>query len=124
MKHRHPALAWQYSGAGTPPPDTVRKPATITDVASALGLLHETVRRRFRHYRELGWVTRVSAGYLLTMERQQHPNVLGTGLIVSQRCVQLLQSLRQIGVCPPAPAARPATGPYSTQPPFTSPPPV
>ncbi len=102
----------------------MRRPATITDVAAALGLLHETVRRRFRHYRELGWVTRVTAGYLLTMEHQQHRDVLGTGLIVSQRFVQLLQSLHQIGVCPPAPAARPATGPYSTQPPFASSPPV
>lgn len=91
-------LAWQYSGATTPPPDHLRRPATITEVASALGLSHETVRRRFRRYCGLGWAKRVTGGYLLTVERLQQADVLNSGLMVSQRFLQLVQSLRQLGV--------------------------
>lgn len=93
-------LARQYSGAATPPPDHLRKPATITEVATALGLTHETVRRRFNRYCEQGWARRVTGGYLLTIERLQAAEVLGSGLLVSQRFLQLLQSLRQLGVDP------------------------
>lgn len=95
-----PELALLYSGATTPPPDHLRKPATITELATALGLTHETVRRRIRRYRELGWVKRVTGGYLITVERLQHPDLLNSGLMVSQRFLQLLQSLRQLGVDP------------------------
>lgn len=93
-----PELARQFSGAATPPPDHLRKPATITEVATALGLTHETVRRRFNRYCELGWAKRVTGGYLLTVERLQQPEVLESGLMVSQRFLQLLQSLRQLGM--------------------------
>lgn len=97
-----PTLAWRYSGAETPPPDDLRKPATIAELAAALGLTHETVRRRIRRHRELGWVKRVTGGYLITVERMQHPDLLDSGLMVSRRFLQLLQSLRQLGVDPAA----------------------
>ncbi|MDO9223739.1 MAG: hypothetical protein Q7U20_08530 [Caulobacter sp.] len=95
-----PELAQQYSGAATPPPDHLRKPATITEVATALGLTHETVRRRFNRYCQLGWARRVTGGYLMTVERLQDPDVLNGGLMISQRFLQLLQSLRLLGVNP------------------------
>lgn len=95
-----PALAWTYAGAETPPPDSLRKPATITGVAAALGLTHETVRRRIRRYRERGWVKRVTGGYLITVERLQAPVVLRGGFLVSQRFLQLVQSIRLLGVEP------------------------
>lgn len=95
-----PELARQYSGAATPPPDHLRTPATITGLATALGLTHETVRRRIRRYRALGWVTRVTGGYLLGIERMQQPEVLETGLMISQQFLRLVQALRQLGVDP------------------------
>lgn len=95
-----PRLAWVYAGAETPPPDNLRKPATITGVAQALGLGHETVRRRIRHYQERGWVKRVTGGYLITVERLQDPAVLRAGLMISQRFLRLVQSLRQVGADP------------------------
>ena len=95
-----PEMAHQYSGAATPPPDHLRKPARITEVATALGLTHETVRRRFSRYCELGWAKRVTGGYLMTIERMQEPDVLSAGLTISQRFLQLLQSLRLLGVDP------------------------
>lgn len=93
-----PQLAWAYAGAGTPPPDALRRPATITGLADTLGLTHETVRRRVSHQREMGWITRVTGGYLITMERMQTPEILQTGLMASQHFLRLLESLRSLGV--------------------------
>lgn len=97
-----PQLAWAYAGAATPPPDNLRRPTTITGVAQALGLTHETVRRRIRHYQERGWVKRVTGGYLITVERLQDPAILRTGLLISQCFLQLVQSIRRLGVEPEA----------------------
>lgn len=93
-----PQLAWAYAGAETPPPDSLRRPATITGLAQSLGLTHETVRRRVQVHRDAGWVKRVTSGYLITMERAQDPAVLQTGLVISRRFLQLLQSVRVLGV--------------------------
>lgn len=93
-----PELAWQYSGAANPPPDNLRKPGTITEMSTMLGLTHETVRRRIRSYIERGWVKRVTGGYLYGIERMQEPEVLESGVMVSQRFLQLTQSLRQLGI--------------------------
>jgi DNA-binding transcriptional regulator YhcF (GntR family) len=95
---RDPDLARQYAGAETPPPDALRRPATITEVATSLGLTHETVRRRFRRYCQLGWARRVTGGYLYDIERMQQPEVLESGVMVSQRFLQLTQSLRLLGI--------------------------
>lgn len=93
-----PQLAWAYAGAETPPPDSLRRPATITGLSDSLGLPHETVRRRVRRQRELGWVKRVTGGYLITMERMQDPDVLQTGLLISRRFLQLLEAIRMLGI--------------------------
>lgn len=106
-----PQLAWVYAGAETPPPDNLRKPTTITGVAQALGLTHETVRRRIRHYQALGWVKRVTGGYLITVERLQDPAILRTGLLISQCFLQLVQSIRRLGVEPDTIEADPRARP-------------
>ena len=93
-----PELAWTYSGAATPPPDHLRTPATITSLAASLGLTHETLRRRIRHYCALGWVKRATGGYLMTLDRMQAPEVLAAGLMIVQRFLQLVQSVRLLGV--------------------------
>jgi DNA-binding Lrp family transcriptional regulator len=95
-----PQLAWKYAGAETPPPDSLRRPATVTELATRLGFTHETVRRRVKRFVELGWARRVTGGYLYSMARQQTPEVSNTGLMTSQRFLQLLQALRQLGVDP------------------------
>lgn len=96
--NRDPEMARRYAGAATPPPDNLRRPATIAEIADRLGMTRETVRRRVNRYIELGWATRVSGGYLYSMDRQQSPEVLQTGLATAHRFLQLLQSLRQLGV--------------------------
>ena len=95
---RDPEMARKYAGASTPPPDSLRRPATITEIAARLGMTRETVRRRVNRYIKLGWAVRVTGGYLFSMERQQEPEVLQTGLASAHRFLQLLQSVRQMGV--------------------------
>lgn len=94
----NPQIAWKYAGATTPPPDSLRRPATITEIADRIGMTRETVRRRVNRYIEIGWASRVTGGYLFSMERQQSPEVLQTGLASAQRFLQLLQALRVLGV--------------------------
>ena len=93
-----PQLAWTYAGAETPPPDTLRTPASITDIAHALGLQHETVRRRVKQFCDRGWMKRVTGGYLICIERMQSPDVLQSGLMLSQRFLQLADSVHRLGV--------------------------
>jgi hypothetical protein len=101
-------LAWRHPGVATPSPDELRRVAAITDLAASLGLNNETVRRRVRHYREMGWVKRLTGGYLVAMERRQHLDVLAPGPVLSQRFLQPVQALRQLGVDPTDP--RPERG--------------
>ncbi|HRD28782.1 MAG TPA: hypothetical protein PLO65_10830 [Caulobacter sp.] len=105
-----PQLAWTYAGAETPPPDNLRRPATIIGIARPLGLTHETVRRHVRRHRERGWVRRVTGGYLITQDRIQAPDVLQSGLLISHCFLQLMRSLRQLGVDPAAIEAVPGPG--------------
>lgn len=93
-------LAWRYGGAETPPPDELRRPVTVAALARRLNLPHESVRRRVNHFVALDWVKRVTGGYLYRIDRMQHADVLGSGLIISQRFLQLLQTLRQLGLDP------------------------
>lgn len=95
---RDPELARKYAGAGAPPPDSLRRPATIAEIAERLDMTRETVRRRVNRYVKLGWAVRVTGGHLFSMERQQAPEVLQTGLASAHRFLQLLQALRQLGV--------------------------
>ncbi len=95
---RDPEMARKYAGAGTPPPDSLRRPATGAEIAARLGMTRETVRRRANRYVQLGWAVRVAGGYLFSMERQQEPEVLQAGLASAHRFLQLLQAVRQLGV--------------------------
>lgn len=95
---RNPALAWRYAGAETPPPDAMRRPASITQIAARLALSHETVRRRVQGLVEDGWAVRTTGGYLYPAERMQSPQMMQVGLVTTQRFLQLLQALRQLGV--------------------------
>lgn len=97
-----PELAWKFAGAETPPPDELRRPVPLTQLSNNLGLAHETVRRRVKRFVARGWAARSRGGYLFSMARQQDPEVIRTGLIVSQRFLQLLQALRQLGIGRPA----------------------
>ncbi len=102
-----PDLARRYAGAATPPPDILRRAVTVTDMGDRLGMSYDVVQRRVKRFVAEGWAERVRGGYLFSMEKQQKPQVLDTGLRVVQRFIQMLQALRAAGIDP---AAAPAEG--------------
>ena len=93
-----PELAGTYAWSDSPPPDALRRPATITELAERLGLPHETVRRRITRHQALGWADRVRGGYLSAMSRQQAPEVVQGSQIIVQRFLQLIRAARQTGL--------------------------
>lgn len=93
-----PELAATYAWSDSPPPDALRRPATITELAERLGMPHETVRRRLARHQALGWADRVRGGYLSAMSRQQAPEVMQGSQIIVQRFLQLVRAARQIGL--------------------------
>ena len=95
-----PELAHQYGRADTPPPDNVRRPATITEIGLRLGLPHEVVRRRVLGLIERGYARRMTGGYMVSMEVLQSPRMLESGLMINQRFVQMTQGLLALGIDP------------------------
>lgn len=93
---RDPDLAWRYSGADTPPPDGERRPATVREVAARLGMPHENVRRRIQAMTEAGKVERVRGGRLASQVFMQSPEMLESGLLVTQRFLQLMDGLHRL----------------------------
>lgn len=93
-------LANRYSRFDTPPPDSARRPATITEIGQRLGLPHEVARRRMLHLLRIGHAKRVTGGYLASMETLQSPVMMESGMLVSQRFLQMTQALLNLGVNP------------------------
>ena len=91
-------LATRFAWSHTPPPDDLRRPATVTELAARLGLPNETIRRHISRFRDLGWVERVRAGFLASMARQQAPEVLRSGQIIVQNFVQLVRAAQRAGL--------------------------
>ena len=95
-------LAHLYGRADTPPPDSARRPATITEIAQRIGLPHEVVRRRVLSLISRGYARRVISGYLVNMDVLQSQRMLDSGLLINQRFVQMTQGLLALGVDPNA----------------------
>ncbi len=94
---RDPEIAWRYSGADTPPPDTVRRPVTIAELSQRLSIPRETMRRRVTRMLELDRCESVRGGYLSSMVYMQSEALLSAGVQINQRFGQLVQNLRQVG---------------------------
>ena len=91
-------LAQKYAWSDSPPPDELRRPVTIAELAERLGLHHETIRRHVVRFIAQGYVVRGPGGYLSNMSRQQSPEILQGGQIIVQRFLQLVQAARQMGL--------------------------
>lgn len=101
-----PLKAWRYAGADTPPPDQERTPMTLVDLAASVAMPRETIRRELVRLQAAGRCRREPGGYLLDMAHLQSPEILTSGLVVSQRFLQLVQALGQIGFSLNEPATR------------------
>ncbi|HQP18951.1 MAG TPA: hypothetical protein PLG07_01395, partial [Phenylobacterium sp.] len=104
---RDPEIAWRYSSADTPPPDTLRRPVTIAELSQRLSIPRETMRRRVTRMLELDRCESVRGGYLSSMTYMQSEALLSAGVKINQRFGQLVQSLRQVGFDVDGGAAKP-----------------
>ncbi len=95
-----PELAVRYGRADTPPPDSVRRPATITEIGVRLGMPHEVARRRVLGLIDRGYARRVTGGYMVNMEVLQSPQMMESAMMMTQRFVQMTQGLLALGVHP------------------------
>ena len=91
---------WTYASTDTPPPDSLRIPVSLSMVARRLHLTEDLVGRRVKSYCDRGWIQRVPGGYLFVMQFQQTDAAKRSRDLTSQRFLQLIQTLRQMGVDP------------------------
>ena len=91
-------MAWRYSTSDTPPPDHVRTPASIADVARLTGLGKELVRRKAHELVEAGRMQPVGRGYLIDMGYMQGPESQAGGSAIVTAFYRMIYDLTALGV--------------------------
>ncbi len=90
--------AWRYGGHATPPPDDVRRPASLAEISQILGIPYETARRYVNALVARGHCVRdARKGLLIPMELLQSPLSLATGMEIVGRFVQMVGELKHQG---------------------------
>ena len=90
--------AWRYARADTPPPDHLRTPATIADVAKLTGLGKEMVRRKLLELISAGRVIRAPDGFLINMDYMQGPESRAGGAAIVTAFYRMIYDLTALGV--------------------------
>lgn len=91
-----PDLDRQY--AATPPPDSIRRPATMTSIAASLGLPRETVRRHIHRMIETGAVIKKDGGVVVAQATLESPAGLESALLQYAAARRFVLALRKAGV--------------------------
>lgn len=95
---RDPDAAWRYSRADTPPPDSLRRPATIREAAGRLNLNRELVRRQVLGLLENGRLVRTSEGLFASMEDMQGPKTREAAIAMTKAFYRMIYDLKALGV--------------------------
>ena len=90
--------AWRYSRVDTPPPDHIRTPASIADVARLTGLSKELVRRKAHELIDSGRLDRTPDGYLVSMDYIQGPQNRAGGAALVTAFYRMIYDLTALGV--------------------------
>lgn len=90
--------AWRYDRADTPPPDHLRTPASIADIARVTALGKELVRRKLHELVEAGRVVRTADGFLINMDYMQGPESRAGGVAVVTAFYRMIYDLTALGV--------------------------
>jgi DNA-binding Lrp family transcriptional regulator len=56
---------WRYAGVDEPPPDEIRRPVSVSELARSLGLPYETLRRQVAPLIDAGVYVRVEGGLIV-----------------------------------------------------------
>ena len=90
--------AWRYATADTPPPDHLRTPASIADIARLTGLGKEMVRRKLLELIKAGRVVRTPDGFLINMDYMQGPESRAGGAAIVTAFYRMIYDLTALGV--------------------------
>jgi hypothetical protein len=95
---KDPQRAWLYARADTPPPDTLRVPASIAEVADCLGLGEEIVRPLVDRLIAEGRLDPVDGGYLASMGYMQSEASQAAGMNMTRAFYRMIYDLAHLGV--------------------------
>jgi hypothetical protein len=91
---------WRYAGIDQPPPDEVRRPVSVSEIARLLGVPYETLRRQVRRLNEAGVCVRVDGGLIVPMAVLEQP-AAAPAMLANVRYVRnFLDILRALGFDP------------------------
>lgn len=106
-----PALQRRYGGLDSPPPDELRRPVSVSAVASSLGMPFETVRRRIARLAEAGACQIGPKGVLVPAAQLSSPDYARRAVARYERTRRLYHDLKAVGAFATAEARRPRPEP-------------
>ncbi|MCP3733426.1 Lrp/AsnC family transcriptional regulator [Sphingomonas sp. RP10(2022)] len=98
-------LAWRYAHEDTPPPDAARKPITIRELARAIEMPFETVRRQVKRLLDAGVLTTIgSAGVIAPLSVVVGEQAAQQNAKLGAEFFRMLTTLARVGAFLPADA--------------------
>ena len=91
---------WRYAGLDQPPPDEVRRPVSVSELARSLGLPYETLRRQVRRLIQAGVCVRVAGGLVVPMAVLEQPAAVSAMLANVRYVREFVRILRTFGFDP------------------------
>ena len=96
---RHdPGEEWRYSRADTPAPDSIKRAATIAEVAAFLNLDKESARRQVHGLVASGKVVKGGKGYLASADYMQTETSRLAGVGMTKAFYRMIYDLTALGV--------------------------
>jgi len=93
--------AWSFSTMDAPPPDRLRAPVTLREIAEELNLNLLTVRRHVNTLIRSGDLKSVKGGFLVSMQSMQSDRLLSQSPQVAMHFIRLIRELDRIGYALP-----------------------
>jgi DNA-binding transcriptional regulator YhcF (GntR family) len=93
-----PELAWRYAGANDAPPDELRSPVSVRQIATKLGMPYSTVQRQLVKMAEKGFCQRRDGGYIIHNASMNRPEILANGLRMHLWFLAMLGELTALGL--------------------------
>lgn len=93
-----PALQRKYGALGSPPPDDLRRPVSMSGVAASLGLPFETVRRHLNRLAAAGECVIGPKGVVVPTARLASPDYVQLGVAQYERTRALYRDIKALGI--------------------------
>ncbi len=93
-----PELAWKFAGADQAPPDDLRRPASIAQIAAELGMPYSTANRKVMIMVERGLCHFQDKGLIVRTETMGRPDLMERGLNMHQWLMSTLGEMMALGL--------------------------